>query len=317
MFNRLRNIFAPAITPADRRGGDSGGRAGPAEPSRAPQRHGFVRGGHINKFRAVAITVALALGSLVGAAPVAAAGNTTYYGCTPLSTDNSYIIVKKTIGEVTQVPGATYFSYGRGDATVQRLYPCDQNLGTGGLSAVLAANLEGDGGIYQIGYGADSFGSHDNRTMRFYYTPNGDGNPTAWTGSFTPTIGKRYRFSIRKELVGYPGLYMAKYSITNLSDGGTETQYGIWNISGQPGTAWWGFERQNIKSQMGPAPNNYVHLAYMGYQVNLNTSPSAYFRTDLVYSVDIHDTENDSLGYIGDWFWNNDMLDVFNDGSPG
>lgn len=267
----------------------------------------------IRRLRAAAVALVTLVASLAAAAPVAAAG-TTYYGCTPADASNTYIIVKKTIEEVTQVPSATYFSYARGDATVRRLYPCNQNLGTGGGSWVLAANVEGSGGIYQIGYGYDSFGSSNNRTAKFVDTPNGNGIPTAWPGSFDPAIGKRYRFVISK-YEALPYIYMARYTITNLTDGGSETFHGTWNISGQPTTAWWGFERQNCKSQMGPPTGNSVNLAYMGYQINL--LGTTYFRQDLVYSVDIHDTENDSLGYIGDWVYNNDMLNVFNDGSPG
>ena len=55
----------------------------------------------------------------------------------------------------------------------------------------------------------------------------------------------------------------------------------------------------------------------MGWQVDLDTTPNAYFRQDLMYANDILDTENDSFGYIGTWVYNKDMLNVYNDGSPG
>ena len=68
---------------------------------------------------------------------------------------------------------------------------------------------------------------------------------------------------------------------------------------------------------MGPPSGYSVNLAYMGSQVDLDTTPNAYFREDLVYANDILDTENDSFGYIGTWVYNKDMLNVYNDGSPG
>jgi hypothetical protein len=208
------------------------------------------------------------------------------------------------------VPGGTFFNGARGDATVQVLNPCTYFAGLTGISSILAANLQGAHHAYQIAW---SYKSQDPyHVAHFTYTQAGDASGTEinWPGTLTPVVGTRYRFGISRQWMSADGGYWAaKYTITRLSDGFVETKYGDWTDTDRPYYSWWGAEGANGASDCGSVYPANTNMAFMGYQINGEAWAGRY-RTSLTNN-DIHDNCDHGQGYIGTWYYQGDMLNVF------
>lgn len=248
-----------------------------------------------------------------------AAGNTNY-GCDVLDNSNTHQIIVKRVEDVSE-PGwgaSTTFDYATGTAYVRRLYPCTATLGHGGGSYVLGANLEASNrtdGIYQVGYSYDSYSGHNVAVPQFVYTKYATTTGYPWPGTLTPVPGHLIRFEITKN----KGANTVAYRITDFATGETNAVVENAFASDILNLAWWGQERQNKKSQLGPpAGTAGVDMHYMGYSTDGSTN--FVYRQNLKYGSeggrDVYDTENDSLYYLGSWAYNRDMINSYNDGSP-